>query len=394
MLHPNQPKHDDDTPILSSVDAPPIAASDDAICELRKAEPTIAVVGCGYWGAKHIRVACDTRAAKLTMVVDQSLARLEYVQSQYPAVAVSREFDSVLNNPNIDAVIFATPVSTHFDLARSALAAGKHVLVEKPLAMTAAQCRELINVAEVQNRVLMVGHTFEYHPAVEYMRQTIRRGTLGDIYYIDSRRLNLGLYRPDVNVLWDLAPHDLSIIFFLLGDELDNVGAWGCSHVISGVEDVVYAKMGFRSGTTAHLHVSWLDPVKVRRITIVGSEGMLVFDDVEPSEKIRMYEKRFRPAVVGDSYADFQSAYHHGDVHIPSISSKEPLKLEILDFINAIVTGNKPRADGVSGLRVVEALEAASCHLQTRAGPMRAGEGGPRLPQCVQSMEGSGIGAS
>jgi predicted dehydrogenase len=394
MLQPNPPHGADDTPILSPADAPPIAASDEAICELRRAEPTLAVVGCGYWGAKHIRVACDTRAARLSMVVDQSLARLEYVQSQYPAVEVSRDFDAVLNNPNIDAVIFATPVSTHFDLARSALEAGKHVLVEKPLAMTAAQCRELIDVAEARKRVLMVGHTFEYHPAVEYMRQTIRRGALGDLYYIDSRRLNLGLYRPDVNVLWDLAPHDLSIIFFLLGDELENIGAWGCSHVISGVEDVVYAKMGFRSGTTAHLHVSWLDPVKVRRITIVGSEGMLVFDDVEPSEKIRIYEKRFRPAVVGDSYADFQSAYHHGDVHIPSLSTKEPLKLEILDFINAIVTGKKPRADGVSGLRVVEALEAASHHLRKSVGPARNGEGDHRSRLCVESMEGSELGAS
>ncbi|MCW3725621.1 Gfo/Idh/MocA family protein, partial [Burkholderia cenocepacia] len=154
----------------------------------------------------------------------------------------------------------------------------------------------------------------------------IRSGSLGELYYIDSRRLNLGLYRPDANVLWDLAPHDLSIIFFLLEEAAQNIGAWGCAHVLPEVEDVVYAKLGFKSGPTAHVHVSWLDPVKVRQVTVVGSDAMLVFDDVEPSEKVRVYQKRFRPRINGDSYADFQSAYHHGDVHIPAISSSEPLK--------------------------------------------------------------------
>jgi predicted dehydrogenase len=249
-------------------------------------------------------------------------------------------------------------------LARAVLQAGKHALVEKPLAMTSAQCRELNAIAEERKRVLMVGHTFEYHPAVCFMRQMIQSGSLGELYYIDSRRLNLGLYRQDANVLWDLAPHDLSIIFFLLEEVPQTIGAWGCAHVLPDVEDVVYAKMGFKSGPTAHVHVSWLDPVKVRQITIVGSDAMLVFDDVQPSEKVRVYQKRFRPRIDGDSYADFQSAYHHGDVHIPAISSSEPLKLEVLDFVNAIMTGERPRADGLHGLRVVEALEAASASLR------------------------------
>lgn len=324
-----------------------------------KAEPSLAVIGCGYWGAKHIRVGHDI-GARVSMAVDMGSDRLEYIKSQYPSVAVARDIDAILNNSSIDGVIIATPAVTHFEMARAALQAGKHVLVEKPLAMTSAHCRELIAIAEERERVLMVGHTFEYHPAVSVMRQMIRSGSLGELYYIDSRRLNLGLYRPDANVLWDLAPHDLSIIFFLLEEAAQNIGAWGCAHVLPEVEDVVYAKLGFKSGPTAHVHVSWLDPVKVRQVTVVGSDAMLVFDDVEPSEKVRVYQKRFRPRINGDSYADFQSAYHHGDVHIPAISSSEPLKLELLDFVNAIKTGAQPLASGAHGLRVVEALEAAS----------------------------------
>ncbi|QQO31936.1 Gfo/Idh/MocA family oxidoreductase [Bradyrhizobium diazoefficiens] len=339
---------------------------DDAEIQIANDGPSIAVIGCGYWGTKHIRVACDVRGARMAMAVDPRPDRLEYISSQYPSVAVSRDISAVLNSPSIDAVILATPVETHFELARAVLQAGKHVLVEKPLAMKSTECRELNVIAEQRKRVLMVGHTFEYHPAVTVMRQMIQSGSLGELYYIDSRRLNLGLYRHDANVLWDLAPHDLSIIYYLLEEKAQKIGAWGCSHVLPSVEDVVYAKLGFKSGPTAHVHVSWLDPVKVRQITIVGSDAMLVFDDVQPSEKVRVYQKRFRPQIDGDSYADFQSAYHHGDVHIPAISSTEPLKLEILDFVNAIVTGERPRADGLHGLRVVEGLEAASACLRRK----------------------------
>jgi predicted dehydrogenase len=307
----------------------------------------------------------------LALVVDTRLERLDYVAARYPFLSVSRDFDSVLNSGAIDGVIIATPISTHYALARDALKAGKHVLVEKPLAMTGAECRELDAIAEARNLVLMVGHTFEYHPAVCFIRQIIQQGRLGDIHYIDSRRLNLGLYQPDTNVLWDLAPHDLSIFFSLLNEEAQSISVWGCSHILPGVEDVVYAKIRFGNNVTAHLHVSWLDPVKIRIVTIVGSEGMLVFDDVQPSEKVRIYDKRFRPVIMGESYADFQSAYHHGDVHIPCISNSEPLKLELLDFLNAITSGERPRADSRSGLRVVQALEAASRCLRDGMAPVQ-----------------------
>jgi predicted dehydrogenase len=336
-----------------------------------KRGPCLAVVGCGYWGAKHVRVSSELQCGRLVMVVDVRKERLEYIRAQYPSVSVSRDFNSLLTRDGIDGVIIATPISTHYVLARDALMAGKHVLVEKPLAMTSVECRALAAIAEEHNLVLMVGHTFEYHPAVCFIRQTIRQGRLGDIYYIDSRRLNLGLYQPDTNVLWDLAPHDLSLIFSLLDEDAQSISAWGCSHILPGVEDVVYVKMGLGNSVTAHLHVSWLDPVKVRQVTIVGSDGMLVFDDVQPSEKVRIYDKRFRPIVTGESYADFQSAYHHGDVHIPSISNSEPLKLELLDFLNAISSGERPRADSRSGLRVVEALERASECLRCKIDPVQ-----------------------
>jgi predicted dehydrogenase len=319
----------------------------------------IAVIGCGYWGAKHIRVGREISAIDVMLAVDTRVERLDYIQSEYRGITVSRDFNAALAS-DAAGVIIATPVSTHFSLARAALKAGKHVLVEKPLAMMSSECQELISIAEENKLVLEVGHTYEYHPAVAFTKKLIQRGDLGSIRYVDSRRLNLGLYQADTNVLWDLAPHDFSIIFHLLDDHPEEIKAWGSTHVLPGVEDVVFSMIKFREGTTAHVHVSWLDPVKVRQLTVVGSEGMLVFDDVLPSEKVRIYDRQFRPVNVGNSYADFQTAYHHGDIRIPLIGNGEPLKLEVLAFAKAISTGERPQADGYSGLRVVEALEAAS----------------------------------
>lgn len=325
----------------------------------------IAVVGCGYWGSKHIRLCHHNPLLRVALAVDKRRERLNYISSEYSGIPVSQHFESVLTSDAI-GVILATPISSHFELAKAALLAGKHVLIEKPMAETSAQCRELIAIAEERHLVLMVGHTFEYHPAVDLMRDILRQGQLGKLYYISSRRLNLGLYQSDANVLWDLAPHDLSIIFAAIQGEVQSFSAWGARHVLPDVEDVVYAKLDFDSNVTAHIHVSWLDPVKVRQVTVVGGDGMLVFDDVAQVEKVRIYEKHFKPVVSGDSFADFQSAYRHGPVHIPVIPNGEPLKLEVLDFVNAILTGKQPRASGYSGLRVVEALETASRCLNQR----------------------------
>jgi predicted dehydrogenase len=320
---------------------------------------SLAVAGCGYWGSKHLRIAFQSPLLEIALAVDPQKNCRDYVASQYPGVPVDSEFRSILNS-DAAGVIIATPISTHFQLAKAALLAGKHVLVEKPLAMTGAHCRQLISIAEKQDLVLMVGHTFEYHPAVVKTREIIRQGRIGELYYASSRRLNLGLYQTDVNVLWDLAPHDLSIIFSVINGEIESIDAWGCRHVLPLLEDVVYGKMHFDNGVTAHIHVSWLDPVKVRQFTAVGSEGMIVFDDIPPSEKVRIYEKRFKPAATGDSFADFQSAYRHGDVYIPEIPPGEPLQNEVLDFARAIRTGEQPLVDGWSGLRVVEAIELLS----------------------------------
>ena len=321
--------------------------------------PRIAVAGCGYWGSKHVRVIHEVRSAQLALAVDSRPERLDYIQATYPGVATARDFEAALGE-DIDGVVLATPVSTHHALAKQALQAGKHVLVEKPLATSSAECRELINLAERQKRVLMVGHTFEYHPAVVYLHQLVQSGTLGDIYYIDCARLNLGLFQRDINVLWDLAPHDLSIIFYLLGRTARSVSAQGNNHVLPNIADVAFAHLAFPGSISAHLHVSWLDPCKVRRVTIVGSRAMVVFNDVALSEKIRIYDKHFTATPQGDRYSDYQSGYHHGNVVIPPISGAEPLRLEVEDFVAGIVTGRRVRSDGASGLRVVEALEAAS----------------------------------
>ncbi|WP_406857087.1 Gfo/Idh/MocA family oxidoreductase [Alsobacter sp. KACC 23698] len=319
----------------------------------------IAVVGCGYWGAKHIRVLSESPSANLVMAVDARADRISRIQDRYRGVAVSRSVTDALSS-DVAGIVIATPISTHYALAMAALEAGKHVLVEKPMAMKASECRRLIAIAERRHLTLMVGHTFEYHPAVDYMRQAVKRGDLGEIYDVSTRRLNLGLYQADTNVLWDLAPHDLSVIFRVIDSPLVDVSARGCAHVIPGVEDIVHVHLAFQNAARAHLHLSWLDPVKTRQITIVGSESMLVFDDMNSCDKIRTYDRRFKPTPQGDTFADFETAYHDGDVHIPSLSNQEPLQRELRDFIDAIATSKRPLADGYSGLHVVEALEECS----------------------------------
>lgn len=321
--------------------------------------PRLAVVGCGYWGSKHVRVISETPGVDLALAIDVRCERLESLHATYPNVPVSSEFDAI-HQDHIDGVVISTPISTHFTLAREALRAGKHVLVEKPLATSTAECQELISIAERQNRVLMVGHTYEYHPAITYLRDIVRRGDLGDIYYINSARLNLGLFQPDANALWDLAPHDLSIIFYILGQHATSLSAWGHSHILPNIADVVYVNLEFGSGMSAHVHVSWLDPNKVRRVTIVGSKAMAVFDDVAMTEKIRIYDKRFTFSANGNDQSGFTPIYHYGNLVIPPVSSTEPLRSECQDFVNSIATGHHVRSDGHSGLRVVTALEAAS----------------------------------
>jgi predicted dehydrogenase len=324
-----------------------------------KARPRIAVVGCGYWGSKHIRVFHELSSACLALTVDSRQERLDYIRDSYPGVATAQNYEDALN-ADIDGIILATPISSHYRLARRALLAGKHVLVEKPLATTSEECRELIALAEERKLTLMVGHTFEYNPAVAYLRDLVLSGDLGNLYYIDSARLNLGLFQHDADVLWDLAPHDLSIIFHILDVPALSISARGSAHILPNTPDVAFADLAFQNGITAHLRVSWLDPCKVRRVTIVGSKKMVVFNDVAAAEKIRIYDKRFTMTSSGDQYSDWRAGYHNGNVVMPPISGAEPLGLECQDFVRSISTGSPVRADGYHGLRVVAALEAAS----------------------------------
>jgi predicted dehydrogenase len=323
----------------------------------------IGVVGCGYWGPKHVRVCHELAEAQLSMVCDADERKLNAVRDQYPYVEATTSYKTLVSN-GVDAVIIATPVNTHFKLAKEALLHDKHVMIEKPMTSNSREALELIELAEKRNLVLMAGHTYEYHPAVDYLRHMIGNGDLGDIYSIDADRLNLGLYRPDVNVLWDLAPHDISIILALIDEEPVAVSARGSHHNSPGVCDMAYLEILFANGTTGNIHVSWLHPRKIRQTTIVGSKKMVVYDDVSENEKIHIYDKGLAiPDVcVGNGNNKFSAwppNYRHGDVIIPFISNAEPLKLECSHFIKCIQDGSRPRSDGWAGLKVTSILEAA-----------------------------------
>ncbi len=319
----------------------------------------VGIVGCGYWGAKHIRNFHELSEANLTMVCDLDVERLDQVLGQYSYVSASPNLGDVLKD-GIDAVVVATPVNSHYRLAREALLHGKHVLVEKPLTASSRQAEDLIELAEKQGLVLMVGHTYEYHPAVDHLRDLVSSGELGEIYYIDADRLNLGLFRPDVNVLWDLAPHDICIVLSLLGQDPVTVSARGARCIESSVYDVAYMEMTFPNETLAHIHVSWLDPCKVRQITIVGSKRMAVYDDVSEVEKIRIYDKGIALSASDEGLSTWPPRYRYGDVTIPFVANAEPLKRECDHFLRCIKDHARPRSDGWAGLKVVNILETAN----------------------------------
>lgn len=327
----------------------------------------IGVVGCGYWGPKHIRVCHELRDVTLASVCDIDEKRLQPVQSQYPAIQATRDYKEFLNN-NLDAVIIATPVDTHFQLAKDALLHDKHVLIEKPITATSQEALDLVNLAERRNLVLMAGHTYEYHPAVDFLRDMVDNNDLGDIYSIEAARLNLGLFRTDVNVLWDLAPHDISIILSIIKENPIAVSARGTHHIDPNTYDIAYLEIMFPSGAMGHVHVSWLHPRKIRQTTIVGSKKMAVYDDVSETEKIHIYDKGLaapeKYIVNGNGgtngkFSAWPPNYRYGDVVIPFVSNAEPLKLECNHFISCITEGSKPRSDGWVGLKVTSILEAS-----------------------------------
>ena len=324
----------------------------------------IAVIGVGYWGPNLARNFEEMSNVELVAVVDKSPERIQKLTDRFPNIQPFGSYQELFDL-NLDAVVIATPPATHHAIAKECLENGLNVLVEKPLALQSDHCEELIQIAESKGLILMVGHVYEFNPGIQYIKGLIDSGELGDIYYIDAVRASLGLFQPDLNVMWDLAPHDLSIVLYLLGQFPESISATGGSYVLNylGVHDLGYMHLHFPDGAIANIRVSWLDPDKTRRITIVGSKKMLVFDDVG-LEKIKVFDKGVDIHPDTDNYGDFQAHYRYGDAVTPHINWYEPLRSECEHFISCIIEGKQPLTDGYDGLRVVKLLEASDEALQ------------------------------
>ncbi len=331
----------------------------------------VGIIGYGYWGPNLVRNFFEARGASVRVVCDQRPGRLEHAGARFPGVRTTTNVDELIADSAVDAVAIATPVSTHFEFAMRALSAGKHVLVEKPLASTADEGRRMIDEAERRGLVLMVDHTFVYTGAVRKIREVVAAGDLGDIYYYDSVRVNLGLFQHDVSVIWDLAVHDLSILDYVLPARPHAVSATGMSHVARGPENIAYLTLFFSGALIAHIHVNWLAPVKVRRTLIGGSRKMIVYDDLEPSEKVKIYD---RGISVGDQGVEgvykMLVSYRIGDMWAPQLDLTEALQIETAHFIGCIEGRERPTTDGHAGLRVVEIMEAATRSMGEQGRPV------------------------
>jgi len=331
----------------------------------------LGVVGCGYWGPNLMRNFRTLPECSLEMMCDVSEQRLTHLKALYPAVKGEMDFDHMLNGAGLDAVVIATAARFHYPMARASLLAGKHTFIEKPMASSSAQCEELIDIARKNGLVLMVGHTFLYSPVVRRIKEIIDAGDIGDIRYICARRLNLGLYQKDLNVAWDLAPHDISIILYIFEELPISVNCRGVAHITPGIEDVTSMSLNFRKNRSAIIHNSWLDPRKIREMTIVGSKRMIVYDDVAQLEKVRVFDARVERPPHYDTFAEFQYAYHYGDVYVPYIKQEEPLKVECQHFLDCIRDGRTPLSSGTQGLELVRILEASSQSLKLGGGPVQ-----------------------
>jgi predicted dehydrogenase len=326
----------------------------------------VGVIGYGYWGPNLVRNFSDCTRSAVTFVSDFRPDRLAEAARRYPSINTSIDPTDLIRDPGIDAVAIATPVSSHFELAMEALQAGKHVLLEKPLASTSEQCERLIEMAAKRRRVLMVDHTFVYTGAVRKISEMVGQGLLGEIYYYDSVRVNLGLFQHDVNVIWDLAVHDLAILDHVFDSKPSAVSATGISNIPGQPENVAYITLFFEGRRIAHINVNWLAPVKVRRTLIGGSERMIVYDDIEPSEKIKVYDKGIRLEPGREEVYELLVSYRSGDMWAPKLDSTEGLKTEALHFIDCVEKGTAPLTDGAAGLRVVRLLEAAEKSVSRR----------------------------
>jgi predicted dehydrogenase len=344
----------------------------------------VGVIGIGYWGSKHVRVLVELPEVSQVVAVDSRPDRSLAVRQSFPTVVQRPSLDSALDL--VDAIIVATPPTTHAAIGLQALAAGKHVLIEKPLATNSFDAQQLIDAAAAKSLTLMAGHTFQFNAAVWKLRDTVMSGELGTVHYIDTARLNLGVYQNDVNVIWDLAPHDISIVTYLLGKEPATVQAWGSCHAHSYLEDVAYLRLEYPNiAATAQIHVSWLDPCKVRRVTVVGSRKMAVYNDVASDEKLRIYDKGVASVssanvngngvrkVGGQDLHTIPMSYRYGSITSPFIAFQEPLTIQDRHFVECIRDGKRPVSDGDYGLAVVRMLEAAQQSLQ-EGGPVHLDE--------------------
>ena len=330
----------------------------------------LGIVGCGYWGPNLVRNFSQATGAEVVAVCDVRRERLDQIRKSYPAIGTTTDYGELLRTPGIDAIAIATPVSTHFDLAWQALTAGKHVLVEKPLAATASEAVRLTAEAERRRLTLMVDNTFVYTAAVRRMRDLVAAGELGEVYYYDSVRVNLGLFQHDVNVLWDLAVHDLAILDFILPAKATAVSATGMRHVPNQPENIAYLTVFFENSLIAHIHANWMAPVKIRRTLIGGSQKMLLFDDLEPSEKIKVYDKGITIADDPATVYQMRIGYRAGDMWAPHLELTEALAVGARHFIECVETGAPPLTGGASGVRVVRILEAATRSMAERGRPV------------------------
>jgi predicted dehydrogenase len=322
----------------------------------------LGVVGLGYWGPNLVRNFSEVDTCYVAMACDSDESRLKPIKRRYPYIEVTTRYNDLVNAKDIDAIAIATPVVSHYELAKRALENGKHVLVEKPLCANVKEAEGLIEIAQSHGKIVMVDHTFLYTGSVRKAKELISKGGIGELYYFDSVRINLGLFRSDVNVIWDLAPHDISIAQYLIEEDPVSVSVLGRDFNNNKIACIAYMTLRYKSGIIAHIHVSWLSPVKIRRIIIGGSKRMIIYDDVEPTEKIRVYDSG-----IEFDYSEenpLQPTYRLGDIYLPRLNQREALLVEAEHFVDCIVNGKKPLTDAAFGLAVLKVLEASDTSLR------------------------------
>jgi predicted dehydrogenase len=330
----------------------------------------VGVVGCGYWGPNLIRNFRSLPDSCIKVMCDVSESRLKHLKALYPEVEAETSYEKMLARSDVDAVAVATSVKLHFPMAKASLLAGKHTLIEKPMAASTAECEELIEIARDKGLVLMVGHTFLYSAPVRKIKEIVDSHDIGEIRYISARRLNLGLFQKDINVAWDLAPHDISIILYIMEELPHSINCRGGAHITKGIEDVTSMSLHFSKERSAIIHSSWHDPRKVREMTIVGSKRMIVYNDILTQEKVKIFDARVERPPHYDTFAEFQYAYHYGDIHSPYVKQDEPLKTECQHFVDCVLHGTAPITGGEAGMEVVQILEASSESLRLSGAPV------------------------